>query len=266
MNERSPHPPHPPTAAPPARLERDGAVATLWLARPPLNILDLEMIAVLSQRLDEVADDESVRVVVVRGEGDKAFSAGVSIRDHTPDKVEEMLSGFHDVVRKLVALDPVTVAAVDGHCLGGGMELATVCDLVLATDRSRFGQPEIQLACFPPVAAALYPAVLGPARANDLVLTGRLLSATEAESWGLVSRRVAELDPALSELTRDLAAKSGAVLTLTKRALRAGRERAFGPALDEAERLYLSDLTRTEDMKEGIAAYLEKRPAVWKHR
>lgn len=249
-----------------ARLERAGSAATLYLSRPPLNILDLEMIGRLSQLLDEIADDDSIHAVVVRGEGAKAFSAGVSIKDHTPNKVEEMLTGFHDVVRKLVALDPVTIAAVDGHCLGGGMELAMVCDLVVATERSRFGQPEIQLACFPPVATALYSALVGPIRANDLVLTGRLLSATEAESWGLVARRVADLEPALADLLAELSAKSAAVLTLTKRALRAGRERSFAPALDEAERLYLQDLTRTEDMKEGIAAYLAKRQPTWRHR
>lgn len=253
------------------RIERHGDPgrrATVWLDRPPLNILDLETIAALDAAIAGLADDEAPPLLVLRGAGPKAFSAGVSVEDHTPDKVGAMLAGFHGVIRRLDAYPAVTVAAVDGHCLGGGMELALVCDLVVASERSRFGQPEIELGCYPPVAAALYPRLAGSPRANDLLLTGRKLSAAEAESMGLVSRiapaeRFAE---ELAALLDSLDAKSAAVLALTKRALRAGREQPFSLALDTAERLYLQDLTQTEDMIEGTNAFLARRAPVWRHR
>jgi cyclohexa-1,5-dienecarbonyl-CoA hydratase len=245
---------------------REGEVATLLLNRPPLNILDLEMIAALSEELDRLSAEDSVHVVLLRGAGSKTFSAGVSVHDHTPDKVEDMLSGFHDVVRKLHAFEAVTVAAVDGHCLGGGMEMAMVCDLVVASERSVFAQPEIQLGCYPPVAAALYPALLGPARTHDLLFTGRQITAAQAELWGLLARCIAgDFEAGLRQVLAEVTSKSAAVLRLTKRAIRAGRERAFTAALEEAERIYLQDLARTHDMAEGIQSFLAKRPPVWRH-
>jgi len=247
-------------------VEREKETVTLHLNRPPLNILDLAMIAALSEELDRLSAEDTVHVVVLRGAGDKMFSAGVSVRDHTPDKLEDMLIGFHDVVRKLHAFEAVTVAAVDGPCLGGGMELAMVCDLVVASERSLFAQPEIQLGCYPPVAAALYPALLGPGRTNDLLLTGRQISAAQAEQWGLLARCISgDFEAGLRQLLSELTSKSAAVLRLTKRAIRAGRERAFTAALEEAERLYLKDLARTHDMEEGIQSFLAKRKPVWRH-
>jgi len=259
--------PGPAAERPPVAVERDGRVATLRLDRPPLNILDLETIAALDAALAAVAADPGVQVVVLRGAGERAFSAGVAVQDHTPDKLEGMLAGFHGAIRRLRDLAAVSIAAVDGHCLGGGLELAAACDLLLATDRSRFGQPEIQLGCYPPVAAALYPSRIGWGRSVDLLLTGRTLGAAEAERWGLAHRVVpaAELDLRLAELVRDLTAKSGAVARLTKRALAAGAEQPFEPALAAAERIYLEELRHCGDMAEGIAAFMAKRPAVWRH-
>ncbi|HBL27500.1 MAG TPA: enoyl-CoA hydratase/isomerase family protein, partial [Acidobacteria bacterium] len=128
------------------RVERSGRVARLTIDRPPLNVLDiptLEQLAGAVASLDRADDD--LQVVVLRGAGDRAFSAGVSVQDHTPDKVGPMLETFHRAIRRLRDLPAVTVAAVQGHCLGGGMELAMACDLVVAADNARFGQPEIKL-------------------------------------------------------------------------------------------------------------------------
>lgn len=179
-----------------------------------------------------------------------------------------MLAGFHGAIRRLRKLPATTLAAVDGACLGGGMELALVCDLVLATDRARFGQPEIRLGCYPPVAAALYPSRLGHGRTMELLLTGRPLDAEEAERLGLVTWRVAhdQLDARLGELADELTRPSAAVTRLTKRAVLAGGEHPFEAALAIAERLYLDELAETDDMREGIAAFLEKRSPVWRHR
>ncbi|HEX5717065.1 MAG TPA: enoyl-CoA hydratase/isomerase family protein [Thermoanaerobaculia bacterium] len=247
-------------------LDRDGRTATITINRPPLNILDIPTIARLGEIVSELDRDEDLQLVVVRGAGDRAFSAGVAVQDHTPELVGPMLESLHGAIRKLRDLSAVTVAAVQGHCLGGGMELALACDLVIATENARFGQPEIELGCYPPVAAALYPSLIGPGRTLDLLLSGRVLTCEEAERMGLVARRVSSLDEGIEKLSSEILAKSAAVVRLTKKAVRAGRDHGFSEALAESERLYLDELCPTADMAEGIAAFLEKRRPVWKHR
>lgn len=244
-------------------------VAWLTIDRPPLNILDIPTIQQLGAAiaaLDQLGDD--LQVVVVRGAGDRAFSAGVAVQDHTPDKIAPMLESFHRAIRLLRDLPAVTIAAVHGHCLGGGMELAMSCDLVIASDEARFGQPEVDLGCYPPVAAALYPSLIGPGRTLDLLLTGRTIDCDDAERMRLVTRRVPAfgLDAAVHELVAQITRKSAPVTRLIKAAVRAGRDRGFSTGLAEAERLYLDELARTEDMQEGIAAFLEKRKPEWRHR
>jgi cyclohexa-1,5-dienecarbonyl-CoA hydratase len=244
----------------------NGRTATLTINRPPLNILDIPTIVELGGALAGVNESPNLQLLVIRGAGDRSFSAGVAVQDHTPELVGPMLKSLHGAIRTLRDLSVVTVAAVQGHCLGGGMELALACDLVIATDDARFGQPEIELGCYPPVAAALYPSLIGPGRTLDLLLTGRVLTCEEAERMGLVARRVENLDDGIAKLTAEIEAKSAAVVRLTKEAVRAGRDRGFTEALAESERLYLDELCPTTDMAEGIAAFLEKRRPVWKHR
>lgn len=252
----------------PLRLDTagDGRVR-LTLDRPPLNILDLATLGELRRRLDELAADPP-RVLVIAAAGERSFSAGVAVQDHTREQIGPMLETFHGALAVLRRLPSVSIAAVHGLCLGGGLELAAACDLIVAADGARFGQPEIELACFPPYAAALYPRWLGPQRAADLLLTGRRLSAAEAERWGLIARRVpdGELDAAVDRLADELAAKSGAALAVTRRALAAGAAAPFEDALAATERLYLEDLAATDDMDEGVAAFLDKRPPRWRHR
>jgi cyclohexa-1,5-dienecarbonyl-CoA hydratase len=250
-------------------VERQGRQARLTFGKPPLNILDLDLLAALDAAIAELAGDPELQILFVRGAGEKAFSAGVSVQDHTPDKIDRMLLSFHGTLARLRDLEALTVALVDGHCLGGGMELATVCDLVLATERSRFGQPEIALGCYPPVAAALYPQRIGSGRTLELLLTGRTFDAAEAERLGFVHERHADrstLDVRAAGLSDSIQRQSAAVTRLTKRAVRAGETRAYTPAVAEAERLYLRELTATADMSEGIQAFVDKRPPVWRHR
>lgn len=249
------------------RIERTGRTATLWIDRPPLNVLDLATLDELRRAVEELAA-EPPQVLLVRGAGERAFSAGVAVEDHTPDKIGAMLEGFHGALRALRALPSVNLAVVQGHCLGGGMELAAACDLVLAGDGARFGQPEIELGCYPPYAAALYPALLGAKRTFDLLLTGRTIDAAEAHRIGFVSRLVpaADLEAAAEGLGAELTAHSAAVTRLTKKAIRAGEGEAFETALAECERIYLDELAATTDMEEGLTAFLEKRPPDWQHR
>lgn len=280
------------TATPASTVElvRNGRRATLTIARPPLNVLDIPTITALDEALAELAADPTLAVLVVTGGGGRAFSAGVAVEDHTRDKVAAMLRGFHRALTRLWQLPAVTVAAVDGHCLGGGMELAMVCDVVVASERSRFGQPEIKLGCYPPVAAALYPQILGQARTVEMLVSGRLFAAAEAAQLGLVHEVVAEVAvatdygiPSAAATTAgspaqptafaariearvgELLALSTPVLRLTKRAIRAADEGAFERALAAAERLYLEELVPLDDLVEGTEAFLARRPPVWRH-
>ncbi|MBI3666809.1 MAG: enoyl-CoA hydratase/isomerase family protein [Acidobacteria bacterium] len=242
-------------------------VARITLARPPLNILDIPAILELSQAIVEAEERPEVRAVVLAAEGEKAFSVGVEVRDHTAERVGEMLGAFHQVFRVLARTEKITLAAVRGFCLGGGCELATFCDLVVAADNAQFGQPEIQLACFPPVAAITFPRLIGEKKAAELLLTGKRIGAAEAAALGLVNRvtPAAELETAVGQLLRELFQNSAAALCLAKRALRLGSAEDFDRRLEAVERLYVEELMRTRDCQEGILAFLEKRPPAWSH-
>jgi len=249
-------------------MERSGRQASLSIHRPPLNILDLKTIGELRRHLAELMVDSELQLLILRGDGERAFSAGVAVEDHSPEKVPTMLREFHGAISILREMPAVTLAVVQGHCLGGGMELAAGCDLIVASDDSRFGQPEIKLGCFPPLAAALYPAVLGPKRTFDLLLTGRTMSCQEAVEMGLANRCVpaAELDTTVDRLVETILGHSLAVTRLTKRAIRAGQSRPYTEALAESEQIYLDELTDTVDMHEGLAAFVDKRRPEWNHR
>src|ERR1700686_2392037 len=171
--------------------EADPPVARISLQHPPLNVIDIPMMEELAQCLGEIEVRPDVSVIVISGEG-KAFSAGVDVAAHSPDKVEGKLMKFQDVIRALVATKKVTIAAVHGHCLGGGAELAMVCDIVYTTELAQWGFPEIKLGCYPPVACTALAALVGQKRAAELILTGRPINGTEAAEIGLASRSVPE--------------------------------------------------------------------------
>src|ERR1700687_2809884 len=242
-------------------------VARITLNRPPLNILDIPMIGELHEALARVQSASDATVLVVAHLG-KAFSAGVSIQDHAPDKVGEMLKKFHGMIGLLYSLDIPTVALVDGMALGGGCELAVVCDMVLASDRAVFGQPEIKVGVFPPVAAALFPLLVGRNRALELLLSGESIDAPEAQRIGLINKVLpaASFGEKTGEFIRQLTSLSGSTLRLTKRAVNRGLEQSLLAGIAAAERLYLGELMPTEDAREGLNAFLEKRKPVWKNQ
>jgi cyclohexa-1,5-dienecarbonyl-CoA hydratase len=241
-----------------------------WLTwdRPPLNVLDIALLKELDRQLDDCARDATADVVVLRGAGERAFSAGVDIKDHSTDKVPEMLDVMHGVIRKLLALPQVTVAAVRGVCLGGGCEVASSCDLIVASEQSGFATPEILVGCYPPVALARFAALIGYHRAAEMILTGRRLSAREARELGLINRVCAdaEFNAGVQGLLDELLGKSGAVLRLTVRGLRELSLDAFNAALKRSEEIYCNELLKTQDVDEGVKAFLEKRPPKWTHR
>ena len=248
------------------RVRTEGRTAWITLDRPPLNILDIAMMRALDSTIELAAPN--CDFLVFQGVGQKAFSAGAEVADHVPERVSEMLQAFHAVFRRLVRADCITIAAVHGHCLGGGMELATFCDFLVATESAKFGQPEIKLGCFPPIAMVTFSPLIGLRAALDLILSGRIISAQDAQKFGFVSRLVSDskLNEGSTALLDELRGFSPAVLQLAKRTMRKLHVDDFERQLKEVERIYLSQLMQTHDAREGIRAFLEKRAPAWEGR
>jgi cyclohexa-1,5-dienecarbonyl-CoA hydratase len=239
-------------------------VARVVLSNPPLNVIDVPMMEGLAQALAEIEARSDVPVILLSGEG-RAFSVGVDVAAHSPDKVEGMLLKFHAVVRTLVASKKVTVAAVHGHCLGGGAELAMVCDMAYTTASAQWGFPEIKLGCYPPVACTVLAVLVGQKRAAELILTGRTIRGVEAAEIGLASRSVPDdrLADVVDECVGHLLKLSPAALAVTKKAIYAWDAVHFDKGLARAEKIYLEELMKTADAEEGISAFVEKREPKW---
>ena len=249
-----------------ARISVDIAspVARIELCHPPLNVIDIPMMEELSRALAEMDTRPDVSVIVLSGAG-KAFSAGVDVAAHTPDKVEAMLGKFHAVIRALVATKKVTIASVHGACLGGGAELAMVCDLVHTAANAQWGFPEIKLGCYPPVACTALAALVGQKRAADLILTGRTISGKEAAEMGLATSASPEenLAAIVEQSLQRLIQLSPSALAVAKKASYAWDSMHFDKGLARAEKVYFEDLMKTADATEGIRAFMEKRPPKW---
>ena len=241
-----------------------GPVARLALSNPPQNVITIAMMEELASALAEVEARREVAAIVLSGD-EANFCAGVDVAAHTPERVREMLTKFHAVIRALLNSGKVTIAEVRGNCLGGGAELAMVCDMVYTARGARWGFPEIKLGCFPPVAAVGLAALVGQKRAAELVLTGRQISGAEALAIGLANAAVneQELEAAVSEVLEWLSQLSPASLAATKKAFYCWDAMHFDKGLARAEQVYLDELMKTEDAREGITAWMEKREPKW---
>jgi cyclohexa-1,5-dienecarbonyl-CoA hydratase len=237
----------------------------ITLNDPPLNILDIEMLGQLAEAISGVRNDR--HALIIDAAGGKTFSAGASVQDHLGDKVATMLQRFHDCFHALAKLDVTTVAFVRGAALGGGCELALACDFVLASDRAKFGQPEILLGVFPPVSAYQMSRQTAPRKGLEILLTGDSVDAQTAERLGLVNTVFAatDFDTAAAQWMERLYRHSASSLRLTKKAFRMAQADDFAERLTRIERLYLGELMKTSDANEGLAAFMEKRKAVWRN-
>jgi cyclohexa-1,5-dienecarbonyl-CoA hydratase len=246
-------------------VEIQGSLARITLAHPPLNVIDFQMMDELLAGMQQLEKRKDVSVVIISG-GNRAFSAGVDVAVHTPDLVQTMLQKFHGIILALVKFSKITIAEVHGACLGGGAELAMVCDMCFSTPNAKWGFPEITLGCYPPVACAALAALAGQKRAADLVFTGRTFSGKEAAEWGLANEAhpEGELQQAIQRTVDHLLKLSPAALAVAKKAFYAWDSMHLDKGLARAEKIYLEELMQTEDVKEGIAAWMEKRKPMWK--
>lgn len=241
--------------------------ATVTLEREPFNILNIEMMNELVDCFRDLALDSQLRVVVIAAAG-KAFSSGVDVGEHTGDKAVEMINTFDRLFQALWDIPSVTVAAVHGLALGGGCELAVGCDIVLASESAKLGQPEISVGVFPPMAVAVFPQLIGRNRTIEWLLTGKIYSAADAHAAGLVNRVFAPDSFAedVDEYCAQFAKQSAAVIAVGKKAIDAAYAKDAREGMAIADKLYMEELMATADANEGLNAFLEKRKPEWRHR
>jgi cyclohexa-1,5-dienecarbonyl-CoA hydratase len=239
-------------------------ITRVIFANPPVNVIDLEMMDELLAVMEEIDQRADIVGIVFAG-SDRAFSAGVDIAIHTPERARTMLGKFHAVIKAILASKKVTIAAVRGTCLGGAAELAAVCDMVFTADSANWGFPEISLGHFPPVACAMLSGLIGQKHAAELILTGRQISGEDAMRVGLANEALPEDE--LAEIVDDTCDRLGqlspAALRIAKKALYAWDAMHFDKGLDKAEKIYFDELIQTEDANEGVKAFLEKRTPKW---
>ncbi len=242
-------------------------VANLTFNRPKHNVLDIEMMNELNGQLETLANDGSLKCVVLMAEG-PSWCAGVEVADHRPEMVDEMIATFNRIFELVRQIPVPTIAAVHGACLGGGMEVAMACDIIIASPKAVFGQPEIKLGFFPPYAAIRLPQLVGPARAVEICTTGRRYKAEEAQRMGLVAH-LSEADnfqDTVDGIVGEIKACSPLIIRLNKRAVNAHLKLDFKQALSGVSDMFLNTLMKTEDTLEGIKSFEEKRRPVWKNR
>jgi cyclohexa-1,5-dienecarbonyl-CoA hydratase len=249
-------------------VDKKEGMATLTLNRPPLNVMDSDTLEELNTALEQLAKDDEVKVLLLRGSGNKAFSAGVEVKDHIGEKMPKMMREFGRVFQLLRGLGKPSIAVVNGVALGGGCELVAGCDMAIASEKAKLGQPEIKLGGLAPAAAPLFPRIMGEKKAFELLVMGENVSAQEAERIGLVNKVVPEeeLDQTAEEFARKFLEKSALSVRLVRDAL---YDCAETPSLEASLKKGVEHGIKswqTEDGQEGLQSYLDKRKPEWKNR
>jgi len=249
------------------RIESTGGVARISLARPKHNVFNIEMMREVIAELEKLRADRELKCVVIGGEG-PSWCAGVEVGDHKPDQVDAMIATFNRMLELIEGQEVPTIAIVHGACLGGGMEAAIACDVIVAGKSAVFGQPEIKLGFFPPYAAIRLPHLVGPGKAIEICTTGKRYTAEDAKDMGFITHCVEDgrLAEAVEALVKEIQYSSPLILRLNKQAVKQHLGLAFPTALKGVSDLFLNTLMKTADTLEGIASFEEKRKPVWRNK
>jgi cyclohexa-1,5-dienecarbonyl-CoA hydratase len=242
-------------------------IASITLARPKHNVLNIEMMDELNALLDDLINQSDLKCVVIRGEG-KSWCAGVEVGDHKPHMVDQMVKVFDGIFERFSRLEVPTIAAVHGACLGGGMELAIACDIVIAAESVKLGQPEIKLGFFPPYAVVRLPELVGPAKAIEICASGKIYTAKEAQSMGFVGHVTEDalFEDAVNRMIEEFKYNSPLIIRMNKRAVRMVQHMGFKEASQTSNDYFLNTLMKTDDTLEGIRSFEEKRKPVWTNK
>jgi len=245
----------------------DGEVARLTLDRPDHNLLNERMLTELAAGINTLGERSTIKLIILDSAG-KAFCGGIELGEYTQRRVFQLLDAFHGAFSAMLDTSKPVLVVVNGAAFGGGAELAALGDLVIATPKARFAQPEIRLGVFPPLAAAILPYILGPKQALELVLTGEAMSAERARELGLVNWLVSEeeLPQKIAEVAARVTAQSGPVLTMAKKAILGSLGLPLRDGVRNSMKVFLNELADLEDSQEGLRALVEKRPPKWKNR
>jgi enoyl-CoA hydratase/carnithine racemase len=252
------------------RWDDSGIVARLTLNRPKQNVMNIEMLHEIVRAIESLSARDDVRMIILDAapECEGYFSLGVGAEGYTQQMVFQMMDAFHGVFRSMMEISKPVLAVVEGVASGAGAELAAFCDLVVATEQAQFRQPEIKLGVFPPLGAVVYPRVIGPRRAMEMLLTGDPINAFQAQAMGLINRVVPKekLKETVDGLVKRISEQSGPVLSLLRRVVFEGTWRPFEEALKSAQDIYLNQLFDLQDSQEGLRALIEKRKPIWKNK
>jgi cyclohexa-1,5-dienecarbonyl-CoA hydratase len=245
----------------------ESGVSRMTLNRPEHNLLNETMLRELADGITFVAEREDVKLIVIDS-AFKVFCGGIDIGEYTSERVFQMLDAFHSVFTGILETSKPVLTVINGPAIGGGAELAAFGDLVVATPKARFAQPEITLGFFPPLASTILPFLVGPKVALELVLLGEPVTAERALDLGLVNRLVPEskLEETVNDLIARITGHSGPVLTMAKRAILGGMGLSLRDGLKNSMNIFLNELYRLEDSQEGLRALVEKRKPNWKNR
>ena len=249
------------------RYRVEGPVARMTLDRPEHNLMHEPMLRELAVGIELLGENEAVKLVVLDS-ACKVFCGGFDISEYTADRVFQTLDAFHSAFNAMLDVGKPVIVVVNGPAIGGGSELVMFGDIVVATPKTRFAQPEITIGVFPPLASTIFPYIVGPKLALEIVLTGEAITAERAKELGLVNRLVpeAQLEKTVNDLIAEITAQSGAVLTMAKRAILGGLGLSLRDGLRHSMNIFLNELYRLEDSQEGLRALVERRKPQWKNR
>lgn len=242
-------------------------IARLTLDNPPHNVLAVPMMKEMAEAIESLNGRGDVKAILLQS-SQIAFSAGISLEDSRPDRVFQTLDAFTRVFQAMVDISKPVVVVVNGPAIGAGSELVGFADVVIATPKAKFAQPEVKLGVFPPFAAVMLPQLIGPKKTYELILTGEALSAEEALKFGFVNKVVpeAELRTHVDALIARISEFSGPVLEVTKRVIGSSIGLPLKEAMKKSQDLYLNELMNLEDVQEGLRAVIERRKPVWKNK